>query len=129
MPERQSHRPRKVTVVAQKEATTSSLEAYLESMGVTTCSSNQLAAEALSAAEGIVLFPDGFKETAIAGFLGALRRARPELAIVVVTSRTQAYGQLPRHAMTAVLPRPTFAWGILDALRLLYAESGSKAKK
>lgn len=98
-------------------------------MGVTTFSSNRLAAEALPATDGIVLFPDGFTETAIAWFLSELRRTRPELPIVVVTSRTQAYATLPRHAMTAVLPRPTFAWGILDALRLLYAESTSKARK
>lgn len=116
-------------MVAQEEATTTSLEAYLDSMGVTTFSSNRLAADALPAVEAVVLFPDGFQDTAIAGFLGELRHTRPELPLVVVTSQTQAYAPLPHKALTAVLPRPTFAWGILDALRLLYAESAGKAKK
>lgn len=129
MPHEQRHRPQRVTVVAHQEATTSSLETYLDSMGVTTFSSNQLVTDALPAMDLIVLFPDGFQEDAIDWFLGELRRLRPKLPIVVVTSRTQAYALQSSHAMTVVLPRPTFAWGILDVLRLLHTESERKARR
>jgi len=110
-------------VVAESQGTLDNLHSYFTRVGVTSTGARELGDVSMVPrdATSLVLFPDAFDYALVEGFVLALRRARLELRILLVSSA-------PQHLAAAVapdgisvpplvLPRPAFGWTILDAIR------------
>lgn len=111
-----------VTVVSGHAETREALRVYLDESGIE--------AHALGAAEvgriargasAVVLFPDDFPERRARAFTEAMRRQHPDVLLIVVTREPQrlatALAHDARSVVPLVLPRPSFGWSILDAIR------------
>lgn len=123
-------RSQRVAVVAQSPETVDGLAAYLDESGITTsgCCALEGIAALSPAATALVLFPDDFVGDVVNAALGDLRRARPKLFIVLVTKQPHRYASAVnpdgRSIPPLVLPRPSFGWSILDALRANQSNGG-----
>lgn len=112
-----------VTVVADNPQTLTGLDAYFKGAGVASNGTHRLQDVSMvpPAATAVVLFPDDFQRREVEAALVALRRARPNLLIVVVTGAPQHLGaalEPDGHSVPPlVLPKPAFGWTILDAIR------------
>lgn len=75
----------------------------------------------------VVLFPDDCAPEAVLPLFERLRTKRPKVFVLVVTRRPQVLGSLLRgkdgSAALVILPRPSFGWEIVDAIR---AHAGTK---
>jgi hypothetical protein len=115
--------PSFVTVVADNPKTVETLHCYFAGVGVTSTGTRQLGDVSLVPlrATTLVLFPDDFERADVEAFILALRRARPQLLVVLVSSAPQQLGaalEPDGHSLPpVVLPRPAFGWTILDAIR------------
>lgn len=112
-----------VAVVAENPETVDGLAAYLHHSGVRTkgsCAVDQLL-DLASSAVAVVLFPDEFGAEEMVEAIQKLRRAQPMLLILLVTRDPQRFGAAlrgdGRSVPPVVLPKPSFGWTILDALR------------
>ena len=116
-------RPLHVTVVAGNAETLSSLQSYFDGAGVPTHGVRAIdeLSSVAPATTAVVLFPDDFEDDAVVGTIAALRREHPMLLVLVVTRQPQLFGDAlapdERSRPPVVLPRPTFGWSILDAIR------------
>jgi len=116
-------RPLHVTVVANNAETLSSLQTYFDDVGVPTHGTRAISdlSTVAPATTVVVLFPDDFEDRAVVDMIAVLRRARPKLFMLVVTRQPQLFGDalVPdgRSRPPLVLPRPSFGWSILDAIR------------
>jgi len=112
-----------VAVIAENPQTLANLDAYFKRLGVTSSGSRSLTEKRAipSAATALVLFPDDYSSGDVEAFVIALRRTRPKLFVVLVTSAPQNFGMVTqpdgRTVPPLVLPRPAFGWTILDAIR------------
>ncbi|HXK16206.1 MAG TPA: hypothetical protein VNG33_00280, partial [Polyangiaceae bacterium] len=90
-------KPSFVTVVADSQQTLDSLYAYFTRVGVTSNGARALGDVSLLAGDStsFVLFPDDFDPAQVEASILALRRARPQLLIVLVSSA-------PQHLTAAV---------------------------
>jgi hypothetical protein len=112
-----------VAIVAENPETVDGLAAYLDRSGVPTkgsCAVDQLC-DLASSASAVVLFPDEFGTDQIVSAIEVLRRARPMLLILLITRAPHRFGAAirsdGRSVLPVVLPKPSFGWTILDALR------------
>jgi hypothetical protein len=116
-------KPSYVAVVADNQQTLDNLGSYLTSVGIASNGARELgeASAIPPGAASLVLFPDDFDRKAVEAFIIGVRRSRPRLLILLVSSA-------PQHLSAAVepdgssvpplvLPRPAFGWTILDAIR------------
>jgi hypothetical protein len=116
-------RPLYVTVVANNAETLSSLQSYFDGAGVPTHGTRAITDLSMvaPATTAVVLFPDDFEDHAVVDMIATLRRARPKLLMLVVTRQPQIFGDAlapdGRSRPPLVLPKPTFGWSILDAIR------------
>lgn len=122
-----------VTVVALNPETVDGLATYLDRSGVPTrgsCAVDQLV-ELASSSAAVVLFPDEFDAGETTSAIERLREARPTLFLVLVTKEPQRFGQAVRADGRSVaplmLPKPSFGWAILDALRAHVASRAEQA--
>jgi len=119
-----------VAVIADNPQTLANLDSYFKRLGVTSSGSRSLEGDAAipSSATALVLFPDDYESSAVEHLVTTLRRTRPKLFLVLVTSAPQHFGGATqpdgRTVPPLVLPRPAFGWTILDAIRS--AESRTK---
>ncbi len=69
----------------------------------------------------VILFPDEYGHVVVGTALAALHRERPDVLAVIVTSEPRQFEQtsagLPDHPIPLVIPKPAWAWTILDAVR------------
>ncbi len=69
----------------------------------------------------VVIFPDDFAREAVVPLFARLRRRRPKVFVLLVTRRPQQLESLlrskDRSPALMILPRPSFGWDILDAIR------------
>jgi hypothetical protein len=70
----------------------------------------------------VILFPDDYADGAVAKALGELQRERPDVLAVIVSQEPRRFEQLagtgrPHRASPLVIPKPAWAWTILDAIR------------
>jgi hypothetical protein len=111
----------RVQVVAANAETRDALCRYLTEAGVATHGSSVLVADQSVHASGIVAFPDDFAEDEIIAYVRQTRIARPDMVLVIVTRAVQRWLGMTSTNGSAldltVLPRPSFAWTILDTLR------------
>ncbi len=113
-----------VTIVSKNPETIHGLESYLRGAGVPSHCARALRdidAVAPACATAAVIFPDDFESADVLAFMRHLRGARPRLLALLVTrepGRFQAVaGGDGRSLPPLVLPRPSFGWDILDAIR------------
>jgi hypothetical protein len=110
-----------VTIVANNEGTLRGLQDYFAEAGVEAQGTRAIAE--LSglgpATTAVVLFPDDFDDEDVTRTLAMLRRSRPRVLIVLVTREPQKFpdGADGRARAPLVLPKPSFGWSILDAIR------------
>lgn len=120
---RKTARLSRVCVLSANPATREGLRAYFERVGVPAHGSSAVRdVQSIGAATtALVLFPDDFALDEVESSLRALRRDRPRVLVVLVTREPERL----RGAIAAesgsispiVLPRPSFGWTILDAIR------------
>jgi hypothetical protein len=77
-----------------------------------------LAPEGATAA---VIFPDDFDDQDVMTLIRELRRTRPQLLSLLVTREPQRFRDVVRDdgrsLAPILLPKPSFGWDILDAIR------------
>jgi len=113
-----------VSIVSNNSETLDGLQEYLAKAGVsclTTRAIRELAKTPGDAASSAIIFPDDFADVEVIAFLRALRRDRPKLLAVLITREPQRYRAAlepdGRSVSPLVMPRPSFGWEILDAIR------------
>jgi hypothetical protein len=113
-----------VTIVSSKLETLQSLDAYLRGAGVTSNGTrllDRLLEMTPRSSTAVVVFPDEYGPDLVERSVSALGRERPDVLLVVVTSEPQRFERMlvRRHTSTVplVIPKPAWAWTILDAIR------------
>lgn len=118
-----------VAVVAESQQTLDNLSSYFERVGIASDGARGLPDPSMVPlhATSLVLFPDDFERARVESFILQLRRARPQLLILLVSSAPQHLGAAVapdgRSVPPLVLPRPAFGWTILDAIRARAADA------
>jgi hypothetical protein len=132
MPREDSFQPY-VTVIARSPETVDSLTEYLHGAGVAAHGTRRIDSDGMiaPATSALVVFPDDFDTTEVLGRLTAIRRTRPHLLMVIITSAAARFldTALPGDGTGAlvVLPKPPFGWDILDAIRSHARRSGMRS--
>jgi hypothetical protein len=113
-----------VTVVSTHRETLGSLEAYLRSAGVAangTRAIGRLLEMTPPSAAAVILFPDEYDPRSVTQALATLHRGRPKVLAVVVTNQPRRFEQMTGAGSglgaPLVIPKPAWAWTILDAVR------------
>jgi hypothetical protein len=121
--ERPRTKPLHVTIVSDNEETLERLRAYFDDVGVPTEGKRTVRAAGtlVAATTAVVLFPDDFPERDVIALVGRLRRSRPRVLLLLVTRDPQRFGDAVasdgKSTPPLVLPKPSFGWSILDAIR------------
>jgi hypothetical protein len=123
------HSPRKtqrlsVTVVSRNASTLEALDTYLRGAGVATATTGaieRLIEVTPASAAAVILFPDEYSADLAITALGALSRLRPDVLPVIVTNEPRRFVEASSDEDLAVsplvMPKPAWAWTILDAVR------------
>ncbi|MFT3770838.1 MAG: hypothetical protein QM820_35900 [Minicystis sp.] len=112
-----------ITVVADNPETVDGLTAYFNQADAPAHGARALreVAEMPASTTAVVLFPDDFAFTEVITTLDAIRRRRPQLLVVLVTREPHRFEAACERSGEAVpvllLPKPSFGWSILDAVR------------
>ena len=121
---RKERAPIYVSIVSANPETLDGLHAYLEGAGVSShCDRavRDLETVAPRRATATVLFPDDFEDDEVLALIKRLRRARPRLFSLIVTRAPQRFHDVAkpdgRSLPPIMLPKPSFGWDILDAIR------------
>ncbi len=121
--------PVHVAIVSANSETLDGLHAYLGGAGVASRCTRHLQDVALVAPQvttAAVIFPDDFEHEEVLKLVRQLRRVRPGLLSLIVTREPQRFREAAqadgRSLPPIVLPKPSFGWDILDAIR---AHSGA----
>lgn len=116
--------PLLVTVVSKNASTLQGLDAYLRGVGVvstTTGAMDRVVEMTPAAAAAVILFPDEYDRAVAAAALATLRRERPDVLTVVVTNEPRRFGDAIDEddptGFPLVMPKPAWAWTIMDAVR------------
>lgn len=108
-----------VLVVSRNVETVESLRQYLTGAGIETAGGDSMEALAKHKPRrgrtGLVLFPDDFPLDAVDREISAIDRRAPRSTVVLVTSTPKRFADRA-GAKLVVLPRPAWAWAILDAI-------------
>ena len=114
----------RVAILAANPETLDGLHAYLVGAGVSSqCTSavHDVDKVAPDRATAAVIFPDDFGHEDVLKLLRHIRRARPHLLAMLVTSEPQRFRSLVESEGLGrppiLLPKPCFGWDILDAIR------------
>lgn len=113
-----------VTVVSGNPETLAGLEAYLRSAGVDaigTCAIERVLEMTAPSTAAVILFPDAYAKDDVTQALATLHRGRPRALTVIVTNEPSRFERgSTSHAgddEPLVIPKPAWAWTILDAVR------------
>lgn len=118
-----SSKQQHVLIVASSLQTIADLKAYLTQSGLTSAGTRHLEELLFTplSLDAVVVFPDDFDTDELTKTLQSLRRAKPRLLIVVITSAPQqllaALDVDGRSRQPLVLAKPAFGWTVLDAIR------------
>lgn len=126
-------RPRRrsltVTLVSHRAETLESVNRYLYLAGVAS-RPVRFPSQSLDLAEfddAAVIFADELDTVQTLEAIAALRRTKPGPLLVMVTANPARYAQIglsdPDERML-ILPRPAWAWSILDAIRGCIGDAG-----
>jgi hypothetical protein len=113
-----------VTIVSDNPETLDALQLYFGRVGVTshcTRAAHDFTMVAPKGATAAVIFPDDFDETVVLRLVAELRHKRPHLLTLLVTRAPKRFRPVlsddDRSLTPIVLPKPSFGWDILDAIR------------
>lgn len=113
-----------VTVVSDNPETLDGIEMYFQRAGVPTQTARTVddpRTLTSAATTAVILFPDDFEHAAALAFVAKLRHARPRLLLLLLTREPQRFSEAVapdgRSLPPLVLPRPSFGWAILEAIR------------
>lgn len=116
-------RPLHVTVVSDNAETRDGLQAYFDRSGVEAHGTRVICAPGGigPTTTAVVLFPDDFDHSGVIALIAELRRTRPRLLLLIITREPHrfeaAVAPTGRSVLPLILPRPSFGWTILDAIR------------
>lgn len=118
------NQPLLVTVVSRNASTLEGLDTYLRGVGVVTTTTGaveRLIEMTPPSAAAIVFFPDEYSPEVAAHALGTLKKLRPDVLAVIVTNEprrfVEATGETDLAGSPLVMPKPAWAWTIMDAVR------------
>lgn len=113
-----------VSIVSANPETSDGLQSYFVGAGMSSRSTSTLRNVDALASEGAiaaVIFPDDFDPDEVIAVVRTLRRTRPAVLAILVTRQpsriARAIDSKGQRGATLVLPRPSFGWEILDAIR------------
>ena len=113
-----------MTIVSANPETLDGLQSYLGGAGVPShCTRALLDLEMVApqCATAAVIFPDDFDDGVVLALVRTLRRIRPRLLSLIVTREPRRFHDVVqadgRSLPPIVLPKPSFGWDILDAIR------------
>lgn len=118
-----------MAIVSSNPETLDALQEYLGNAGFACHTARAVHDLTMTAPKSIcsaIIFPDDFANLDVLECLRQFQKQRPKLLAVLVTrepNRYRAAGALDGKSL-AVLPRPSFGWEILDAIRA-HAGTGS----
>jgi hypothetical protein len=123
-PPKKPRSPVYVAIVSNNPETLDGLQSYFKQAGVPshgTRAVHDLGMVAPEFATAAVIFPDDFKSDEALLLVRELRRLRPRLLALIVTREPNRFRSVTdadgRSLPPIVLPRPSFGWDILDAIR------------
>jgi hypothetical protein len=121
---RKAKAPIYVSIVSANPETIDGLQAYFGGVGVPsqcTRAVQDLDMVAPDCATAAVIFPDDFADREVHSLIREIRRSRPKLLALLVTRTPQRFREAVepdgRSLPPIVLPKPSFGWDILDAIR------------
>lgn len=125
VPNGKQRTPIYVSIVSANPETLDGLHAYFGGAGVSshgTRTVQDLGMVAPECATAAVIFPDDFEDRDVLALLLQLRRTRPRLLSVLVTGDPHRFRDAVedfdgRARRPVTLPKPSFGWDILDAIR------------
>ena len=131
---RRTAKPPCVSLVSGNAETLATLKAYLVDSGLDARATAEIddLPTIFAATTAVVLFPDDFGNADVLTTIRALRRARPKVLLVVVTRDPRRSASVcsadDRSTAPIVLPKPSFGWSILDAIRAHLADLAQHTK-
>jgi hypothetical protein len=122
----------RIGVIANNDRTAAELLSYLSSFGIDAERSSpscESFSEEGSSLQAMVIFPDDFEAERVDRLLEHLLREQPALFQLILTRQPQRFSAQPGAGSATpprvVMPRPTFGWQIVDAIRAhLEGEAG-----
>jgi len=118
------------SIVSANPETLDGLQTYLGDAGVPshcTRAIRDIERVAPPCATATIIFPDDFEHEDILALVRALRRRRPHILSLIVTREPQRFFEATkpdgRSVPPTLLPKPSFGWDILDAIRAHADES------
>jgi len=123
------HQPLRVTVVSKNPSTLVGLDRYLQGVGVVTTTTgalDRLLEMTPPAASAVIFFPDEYGAKDAISALVALMKARPAVLAVIVTNDPRRFarpGDVDAATSLLVMPKPAWAWTILEAVRARLEQS------
>jgi len=124
MPTKTRPKSPNVTIVSDNPETLSGLQTYFDGAGVATHGTRTLGEldGVTATTTAVVLFPDDFGDREVLTTIAHLRRTRPRVLLLLVTREPHkldgALAPDGRSLPPMVLPKPSFGWTILDAIRM-----------
>jgi hypothetical protein len=113
-----------VSILSSNPETLDGLQGYLNRLGVVArCARtiqhfDTIAPKQVTVA---VIFPDDYVHAEVVALVKKLRRLRPQLLTLLVTHEPQRFFSVVavdgRSIAPVLLPKPSFGWDILDAIR------------
>lgn len=110
----------RIGILAKSDRTVSDLLSYFAKVGIDAQRHDEQDAAAptqtCESLQAMVIFPDDFEAELVDRMLAQLTSREPALFQLIVTRQPQRFtaaADLPR----LVMPKPTFGWVILDAIR------------
>lgn len=107
----------RIGIIANNDRTVSDLLAYFAKVGIDAYRHTETdSASTCDVLQAMVIFPDDFDAEPVDRLLAQLTSREPALFQLIVTRQPQRFtaaAELPR----LIMPRPTFGWLILDAIR------------
>jgi hypothetical protein len=113
-------------IITNNDQTAAELHRYFQEVGTRTTRLPNLHhmrehQDEIKGLAAVLLFPDDFKPQIVSEILIWLSMHNPTLLQLIVTRQTQYYTQSPTEKVVPkyrfVMPKPTFVWLILDAIR------------
>lgn len=121
---RKARVPIYVSILSANPETLDGLHTYFGDAGVSSHCTREVrdvGVVAPDCATAAVIFPDDFDDRDVLSLVRQLRRTRPRFLSVLVTREPQRFRDVVqadgRSLPPIMLPRPSFGWDILDAIR------------
>jgi hypothetical protein len=124
--------PADVTIVASNSETLGELRAYFRRAGIAARGVRSLDAflrDDRARRHPCILFPDDFPRDVVMATLADFTDGAPGALAILVTAHRHRFAQLPANGSVLVVPRPVWAWTLVDVLRAHAPQPSSKRER